>query len=720
MEDTAAPSRLARIRQLLDQASAGVQASYQGLGAFWQLPLPQLLGAELYGVRLIAPAPDDDTAGPISSASAQPPSSPAQSSCCHAPAPPPSCCTPPSAPAAAPPQRGRGAASGLVKGLKGEAPFDGNPFPRLPWGGRALAAQDIALVEQWIDDGCPEQDTPADPAASKPADGTPDPRSATRAARAGGHEPHPPSAVPGNLRPALQGGRKLRKNVDALTPEELRRLRAALRQMHRFDAFELDERGYTYWARIHGNNCQHGWEQFLPWHRLYLHFFEQALQDIDPSVTVPYWDWSAYHAHDQEATTPDSGVIPAAFRCYVDDGVLAALDGKIPAVSLQGLRSTVGQDFNSGLRLFKAAGIAYGADPAADDLVFAALTDANPLFHRFRWPGGNNALLFEDYPAPQDVDNILALDSFHDFGSGPEQNHFYGAVENLHNLIHNFCGGINPNYNTTQPQQNPYEPQYGDMVAPGITAFDPIFWAHHANVDRLWAAWQQRHPGAGADNPGAGLPPWPQTVGDCQSIATFGCEYAHSQQLFPTEPDMDLTRLRSAALPAAVAQRPAPSGIAPDTARPLRAELRLNGVQHRLRGGVLRIFINEPDADAKTPTRGNPHYAGQFHLFAGDCIGGEGHCSPPPRQRRAFDQRPRHRKTPGQLRLDVSAVLQRLRARGDTSLHVHVLALDHAGQPAGDVLRLDSLALVFFDEPITPPGAVATTPARAAAPGDPA
>lgn len=473
MEDTAAASRLARIRQLLDQASAGVQASYQGLGAFWQLPLPQLLGAELYGVRLIAPAPDDAAGGP---ASAQPPAGPpaASSGCCHAPAPPPSCCTPASAPAATPPQRGRGAASGLVKGLKGEAPFDGNPFPRLPWGGRALAAQDIALVEQWIDDGCPEQDTPADPAApagTTPADGTPDPRSATRAARAGGHEPHPPSAVPGNLRPALQGGRKLRKNIDALTPEELRRLRAALRQMHRFDAFELDERGYTYWARIHGNNCQHGWEQFLPWHRMYLHFFEQALQDIDPSVTVPYWDWSAYHAQDQQATTPDSGIIPAAFRCYVDDSVLAALDGKIPAASLQGLRSTMGQDFNSGLRLFTAAGITYGADPAADDRVFAALTDANPLFHRFRWPGGNNALLFEDYPAPQDVDNILALDSFHDFGSGPEQNHFYGAVENLHNLIHNFCGGINPNYQPSQPQQNRYEPQYGDMVAPGITAF---------------------------------------------------------------------------------------------------------------------------------------------------------------------------------------------------------------------------------------------------------
>jgi tyrosinase len=24
---------------------------------------------------------------------------------------------------------------------------------------------------------------------------------------------------------------------------------------------------------------------------------------------------------------------------------------------------------------------------------------------------------------------------------------------------------------------------------------DPVFFLHHANVDRLWAAWQARHPG---------------------------------------------------------------------------------------------------------------------------------------------------------------------------------------------------------------------------------
>ena len=52
----------------------------------------------------------------------------------------------PADPAAAAPTPGRGARSGLVIGLKGEWPFDGTQFPRLPWGGEAVAPADVELV----------------------------------------------------------------------------------------------------------------------------------------------------------------------------------------------------------------------------------------------------------------------------------------------------------------------------------------------------------------------------------------------------------------------------------------------------------------------------------------------------------------------------------------------------------------------------------------------
>jgi photosystem II stability/assembly factor-like uncharacterized protein len=62
---------------------------------------------------------------------------------------------------------GDGAASILVKALKGEAPFGidlpdptpGAEFSRMPAGLPPVAPDDIAFIEQWIDDGCPEGDT---------------------------------------------------------------------------------------------------------------------------------------------------------------------------------------------------------------------------------------------------------------------------------------------------------------------------------------------------------------------------------------------------------------------------------------------------------------------------------------------------------------------------------------------------------------------------------
>ena len=42
-------------------------------------------------------------------------------------------------------------------------------------------------------------------------------------------------------------------------------------------------------ARIHNK------EHFFPWHRLFLLNFENLLAQVDPNVTLPYWDWSLSH-----------------------------------------------------------------------------------------------------------------------------------------------------------------------------------------------------------------------------------------------------------------------------------------------------------------------------------------------------------------------------------------------------------------------------------------
>ena len=55
---------------------------------------------------------------------------------------------------------------------------------------------------------------------------------------------------------------------------------------------------------------------------------------------------------------------------------------------------------------------------------------------------------------------------------------FTFAAENLHNAVHFWVGG--------------------EMTDQRFAGWDPIFWAHHCMVDRLWALWQLAHPG---DNP---------------------------------------------------------------------------------------------------------------------------------------------------------------------------------------------------------------------------
>jgi tyrosinase len=63
-------------------------------------------------------------------------------------------------------------------------------------------------------------------------------------------------------------------------------------------------------AKVHEDSCPHGNWFFLPWHRFYLFYFEEACRKVladarDPaaeSFALPYWDWSK----DQ--------TLPAAFR----------------------------------------------------------------------------------------------------------------------------------------------------------------------------------------------------------------------------------------------------------------------------------------------------------------------------------------------------------------------------------------------------------------------
>jgi tyrosinase len=116
----------------------------------------------------------------------------------------------------------------------------------------------------------------------------------------------------------------------------------------------------------------------------------------------------------------------------------------------------------------------------------------------WRAPGPVNRL-----PTQRKVEEILRLESFDDFSRELENQ--------LHNKVHGWVGG--------------------SMGMVAIAAYDPLFWAHHTMVDRLWYLWQVLHSSRGP-RPGV----WGKilrggldlTVGDVLDTHALGYDYAAS------------------------------------------------------------------------------------------------------------------------------------------------------------------------------------------------
>ena len=72
----------------------------------------------------------------------------------------------------------------------------------------------------------------------------------------------------------------------------------------------------------------------------------------------------------------------------------------------------------------------------------------------------------------------------------------------------------------------------GDMGNPMISPNDPIFWMHHAQIDRIWSVWQTRNPGEKPflDSDEKKLDPWEDkfdvdSIDDISNLGEDSYEY---------------------------------------------------------------------------------------------------------------------------------------------------------------------------------------------------
>ena len=230
--------------------------------------------------------------------------------------------------------------------------------------------------------------------------------------------------------PLVRGQLKVRQNVSELSVDDLNRYRAAVKGL----MDRRDNLGYQWFAGWHGvpfGLCKHLDPYFPPWHRAYLYHFELALQRIDDSVTVPWWDWM------------NEPGIPAAFQ----EGGGNVLAGA--PIEPYGVAPRPGWPTETVRNP--------GFDPPGPDPAPLA-----PPYNQYDLPGDLN---YEEW--------IL---------SAPSYTEFQRRLEALHGTVHVWTGGT--------------------MRDPEWAAYDPIFWSHHAQVDRLWRVWQHHHGGA---NPPAAI-----------------------------------------------------------------------------------------------------------------------------------------------------------------------------------------------------------------------
>jgi len=293
-------------------------------------------------------------------------------------------------------------------------------------------------------------------------------------------------AVPG---PARAGEIRVRKDAKDMTVQEKRDFVDAVKQLKRYpspfgksgislyDALVYFHRRAAYPT---GSSGAHEGPAFLPWHRAFLLYFENALNNVaHKPITVPYWDWTD-PASTRAVFSPDlMGGDGRPSRNYaVSDGPFRRGQWKLKVFDLQNEESPLEPDIDRVVGKATYVQRRMGSLEGYETLPTAAEMES--------------VLAVGSYDArPYDA-RTRAADSFRCALEGWRR--LKGVRTNGHNGVHMWVAGLWENRRKEQLIGT-----LGDAVSPN----DPVFWLVHANVDRLWDRWEQAHGDAFAPRRGA-------------------------------------------------------------------------------------------------------------------------------------------------------------------------------------------------------------------------
>uniref|UniRef100_A0A0K0EYH4 Tyrosinase_Cu-bd domain-containing protein n=1 Tax=Strongyloides venezuelensis TaxID=75913 RepID=A0A0K0EYH4_STRVS len=220
--------------------------------------------------------------------------------------------------------------------------------------------------------------------------------------------------------------KSVRKELRMLTTEERERYHKAVKQIKDYGDF-------TNLAIIHSqvaeNGSAHGGPSFLPWHREFLKRYEIILKQIDPSITVPYWDSTL----ECELPTPSDSIIFTDLFFGTTDNYGNVITGPFKNFTTINGDPYIVREIGKIGYVFKDSEIDYILNQKSID----------------------EALIFLDRTGKCPV----KTDS--------------RSLEYVHANIHNFIGG--------------------HMFLTVSAGNDPIFWNHHSFVDSIWEMWRKKN-----------------------------------------------------------------------------------------------------------------------------------------------------------------------------------------------------------------------------------